>query len=202
MRLGLFGGTFDPPHYGHLRLAEAAHQQLHLDKLLWALTAAPPHKHGNPISPVTDRLAMALAALAALPAHELSRVDIDRPGPHYSADTLALLAQQYPNDELIFLMGGDLLRDLPTWHRPLDLLRHCSLGVLRRPGDSIDSNLMAQLEHALPGLTAKVAFVDAPPADIASHTIRQRVRAGQSLEGLVPEAVAVIIRERSLYRED
>ena len=202
MRLGLFGGTFDPPHYGHLGLAQAARQQLRLDKVLWILTADPPHKQGNPISPIADRLAMVLAMLADLPSDELSRVDIDRPGPHYSVDTVALLAQHFPAAELIFIMGGDSLRDLPTWHRPLDFLKVCSLGVLRRPGDSIDSTLLARLEDALPGLSAKVAFVEAPPLDIASNELRQRVRAGVSLAGLVPEAVAAIIRERNLYQED
>lgn len=201
MRLGLFGGTFDPPHYGHLRLAQAARHQLHLDKVLWIVTADPPHKQRTPISPIADRLAMVLAMLADAPSNELSRVDIDRPGPHYSVDTVALLAQQFPAAELIFLMGGDSLRDLPTWHRPLDLLTYCSLGVLRRPDDSIDAALLVQLEHTLPGLSAKVAFVEAPPLDIASHELRQRVRADASLAGLVPEAVASVIRERHLYRE-
>jgi nicotinate-nucleotide adenylyltransferase len=202
MRLGLFGGTFDPPHYGHLQLAQAARQQLSLNKVLWIVTADPPHKQGNPISPITDRVAMVLAMLANSPTDELSRVDIDRPGPHYSAETVALLAQQFPAAELIFLMGGDSLRDLPTWHRPLDLLKYCSLGVLRRPGDSIDSTLLAELEHTLPGITAKVSFVEAPPVNIASHDLRQRVRAGASPAGLIPAAVEAIIRERGLYQKD
>ncbi|MGH2523704.1 MAG: nicotinate-nicotinamide nucleotide adenylyltransferase, partial [Anaerolineales bacterium] len=85
MRLGIFGGTFDPPHCGHLLLTEAAREQLHLDKVLWVLTAEPPHKQGQPISPVAHRLAMVQATLANEPAHELSRVDIDRPGPHWAA---------------------------------------------------------------------------------------------------------------------
>lgn len=196
MRLGLFGGTFDPPHNGHLDLAKSARTHLNLDKVLWILTADPPHKQGHSISAVEDRLALVLAAIADQPAYELSRIDIDRPGPHYSVDTVILLSQQFPSAELVFLMGGDSLRDLPTWHRPLDLLKHCSLGVLRRPGDSIN---LSQLEHTLPGLTAKVAFVDAPPLDIASHELRQRVQAGLTLAGLVPAGVEEIIRARQLY---
>lgn len=201
MRLGLFGGTFDPPHYGHLRLAQAARQQLGLDRVLWIVTADPPHKQGAPISPISDRLQMVLAMLADSPQDEVSRVDVDRPGPHYSADTVALLARQFPGAALVFLMGGDSLRDLPTWHRPLDLLKQCSLGVLRRPGDSVDAALLAQLEHQLPGLAAKVAFVEAPPLNLASHAIRRRVRAGQPLTGLVPEAVAAHIQRHNLYQE-
>ncbi|MBI4771422.1 MAG: hypothetical protein HY784_13695 [Chloroflexi bacterium] len=110
---------------------------------------------------------------------------------------MALLAQQFPGDTLIYLMGGDSLRDLPAWDRPLEFLSHCSIGVMRRPGDAID---LAALEQKLPGLSARVAFVEAAPLEIASHQIRQRVRAGESLIGLVPEAVAQIIRARRLYQ--
>ncbi|MGH2524268.1 MAG: nicotinate-nicotinamide nucleotide adenylyltransferase, partial [Anaerolineales bacterium] len=160
------------------------------------LTAEPPHKQGQPISPVAHRLAMVQATLANEPAHELSRVDIDRPGPHWAADTVRLLRQQFPNDELIYLMGGDSLRDLPTWGRPLEFLACCSLGVLRRPDDAID---LPALERQLPGITAKVEFVEAPLVDIASHDIRQRVQEGGDISGLVPEGVEQIIREWGLY---
>jgi nicotinate-nucleotide adenylyltransferase len=199
MRLGIFGGTFDPPHFGHLRLAEAARAQLKLDQVWWVLTADPPHKHGLPLSPVADRLAMVEQAIAREPAYALSRVDIDRPGPHLAADTVALLARQLPNAQLVYLMGGDSLRDLPKWIRPEAFLAHCSLGVLRRPGDAID---LAALERRLPGLTAKVEFIQAPPLDVASHEIRRRVRAGLSLDPFVPAAVAQIIQERRLYAKE
>lgn len=199
MRLGIFGGTFDPPHFGHLRLAEAARVQLGLDKVLWVLTADPPHKHGQTLSPVADRLALVLAAIADEPAYELSRVDLDRPGPHWAAETVALLARQLPGDQLVYLMGGDSLRDLPKWIRPAEFLAHCSLGVLRRPGDAID---LAALERVLPGLTAKVEFIQSPPLAIASHEIRRQVQAGLPLDNLTPPAVAQIIRERRLYSEE
>lgn len=197
MRIGVFGGTFDPPHFGHLRLARAAYEQLGLDKVLWVLTANPPHKRGQRLSPIEDRLAMVQAALKGQAAFELSRVDIDRPGPHWAADTVRLLAQQHPGAQLIYLMGSDSLNDLPTWGRPMDFLAHCSLGVLRRPGDAVD---LAALEAVLPGITAKVAFVDAPSVNIASHAIRRRVRSGEALTRLVPKAVEHVIRERGLYR--
>ncbi len=196
MRLGIFGGTFDPPHCGHLHLAEAARSQLRLDRVLWVLTADPPHKQGQAISPVQDRLDMVLAAIAGRPAYELSRAEIDRPGPHWSADTVALLAEQHPGAELVYLMGGDSLHDLPRWVRPQAFLARCSLGVLRRPGDAID---LPALERTLPGLTAKVEFIQSPPLAIASHEIRRRARARLSLEGLVPEPVARIIEARQLY---
>jgi nicotinate-nucleotide adenylyltransferase len=196
-RIGIFGGTFDPPHLGHLHLVEAARTQLKLDKILWVPTADPPHKKHQPLSAVTDRLAMVEALIAGEPAYEISRVDIDRPSPHWAADTVALLAQQFPDQQLVFLMGGDSLHDLPTWGRPMEFLAHCSLGVMRRPQDAID---LAKLESLLPGITAKVEFVQAPPLEIASHIIRERVRAGQSLEGFVPETVARIIQAKQLYQ--
>jgi nicotinate-nucleotide adenylyltransferase len=199
MRLGIFGGTFDPPHWGHLRLVEAARGQLELDRVLWVLTADPPHKHGQAVSAVPARLDMLLAAIADQPAYELSRVEIDRPGPHWAADTVALLAQQYPSALLVYLMGGDSLRDLPHWVRPQAFLARCSLGVLRRPGDAID---LPALEQLLPGLTAKVAFIQSPPLAIASHEIRRRARAQLTLTGLVPEPVERIIQARHLYRAE
>ncbi len=197
-RLGVFGGTFDPPHNGHLALARAARTQLGLEQVLWVLTPDPPHKQGRLISPVADRLALLEAALAGEPGAALSRVDLDRPGPHWAADTLALLARQFPQAQLVYLMGGDSLRDLPRWGRPREFLAHCTLGVLRRPGVVIE---LADLEQALPGITARVEFVDAPPVAIASHDIRRRVRAGETLAGLVPDAVARLIQDRGLYRD-
>ena len=197
MRIGIFGGTFDPPHYGHLSLASAARDQLGLDKVLWVVTADPPHKQDQRITPVDDRLAMVEAAIAGEPTFEVSRVDIDRPGPHWTADTVALLAEQYPGDELIYLMGEDSLADLPTWGRPEELLRCCTLGVMRRPGDDVD---LAELEPALPGIAARVAFIDLPELPISSQDIRRRVAIGQRLDGLTPPPVAEMIHARGLYR--
>jgi len=197
VRFGILGGTFDPPHFGHLLLAEAARTQLKLDRVLWVVTAHPPHKWDNDLSPLADRLAMVEAAISGEPAYEISRVDIDRPGLHWAADTVRLLAKQFPHDALIYLMGGDSLRDLPTWGRPMEFLLYCSLGVLRRPGDAID---LSALEQKLPGLAAKVEFIEAAPLAVASHEIRRRLQQGESISGLVPEPVARLIQARRLYR--
>ena len=199
MRLGIFGGTFDPPHSGHLALALAALAQLSLDRVLWVVTADPPHKLGQPLSPIQDRLDMALAAIRRYPRFEISRVDIDRPGPHWSVDTVLLLKHFQPDAEWVYLMGGDSLRDLPTWGRPQELLANASLGVLVRPDAKVD---LARLEQVLPGISSRVAFVSAPPQDISSHAIRQRVAAGQPIDGLVPSGVADLIRSRALYRHE
>jgi nicotinate-nucleotide adenylyltransferase len=198
MKIGIFGGTFDPPHNGHLALAEAARDELGLDKVLWVPAADPPHKQGRPISPAADRVALVRAAITGRPGFEVSRVDLDRPGPHFTADTLALLAKRYPHAELVFVMGGDSLRDLPTWGRPREIVDCCTLAVLRRPGDRVD---LPALEAVLPGLSRKVQFIDEPPMRISAHAIRERARAGRPLSGLVPPAVARQIARRGLYRQ-
>ncbi len=198
-RLGVFGGTFDPPHLGHLILAAEARAQLSLDRLLWVLTSVPPHKLGQPITPLEDRLAMLQRALKDEPAFEISRVDIDRPGPHYSADTMRLLRNANPGATLAFLIGEDSLRDLTTWHEPAELVAECDeIGVMQRP--AVDTDLSA-LEVQIPGLAGKVHFVDAPLLEIASHEIRRRVAEGRPFRYFVPEAVYEYIIEKGLYRE-
>jgi nicotinate-nucleotide adenylyltransferase len=196
-RIGIFGGTFDPPHLGHLILASEARTQLQLTRLLWVLTSIPPHKTDQPISPLEDRLAMLKLALEDELGFELSSIDMDRPGPQYTLDTIKLLAQEYPNAELIPLIGGDSLRDLPTWHNPVDLVAAChQIGVMRRPGDSID---LSQLEKQIPGITAKVHFVDAPLLEIASHEIRQRAMKGLPFRYYLLPSVYEYILAHKLY---
>jgi nicotinate-nucleotide adenylyltransferase len=196
-RLGIFGGTFDPPHLGHLILASEALTKLKLRRLLWVLTSIPPHKIGQPISPIADRLAMLKLALQDEPDFEISTIDMDRPGPQYMLDTLNLLAAQYPNSDLIPLIGGDSLRDLPVWHKPIDLVAAChQIGVMRRPGDSID---LSQLEKQIPGIADKVRFVDAPLLEIASHEIRQRVVEGLPFRYYLLPSVYEYIVSHKLY---
>jgi nicotinate-nucleotide adenylyltransferase len=196
-RVGVFGGTFDPPHNGHLALAHAAREQLDLHEILWVVTADPPHKRGSEISPVADRLELVSAAIAGEPGMLVSRVDLDRPGPQWAADTVRLLKAAEPEAELVYLMGGDSLRDLPHWGRPQELLQYASLGVLRRPGAAFD---VAALEAALPELVSRLHFVSAPRLDISSRQVRERLRAGLPIGHLVPPQVASLIDARSLYR--
>ncbi len=196
-RIGIFGGTFDPPHLGHLILGSEARAQLNLTRLLWVLTSIPPHKLDRPISPLEDRLAMLKLAVDEEPGFELSAVDMDRPGPHYSVDTINLLARQNPGAKMIFVLGGDSLRDLPTWHRPADLAAACDeIGVMRRPGDAID---LSRLDRDIPGIAAKIRFVDAPLLEIASHEIRERASAGISFRYYVLPAVYDYIVQHGLY---
>jgi nicotinate-nucleotide adenylyltransferase len=199
MRIGVFGGTFDPPHLAHLALAMEASYQLGLDRLLWVLTPDPPHKQGRAISPAATRLGLVEAAIGGNPAFEISRVELDRPGPHYALDTVRLLKAQFAGCELAYLIGGDSLRDLPTWHRPAELVQAVDrLGVMRRPGDEVD---LTRLEAALPGLTEKVRWVQAPLLEISGTDIRRRVRAVSPYRYYVPEAVYSLIEELKLYRE-
>ncbi len=197
-RLGVFGGTFDPPHLGHLILAQEACAQLDLARLLWVLTPVPPHKLKQTVTPVAHRLAMLELALQDEARFEISRLELERRGPHYTADTLRLMQERYPSADLILLLGGDSLRDLPTWRFAARLVAACrEIGVMRRPGDAVD---LAALEQQVPGVQTKVRFVDAPLLEIASSEIRRRIRLGQPFRYYLPPSVYDYILKERLYR--
>jgi nicotinate-nucleotide adenylyltransferase len=196
-RIGIFGGTFDPPHIGHLILASEA-LSAGLTRLLWVLTAMPPHKLDVVMSPLVHRRAMLGLALRDEPAFEFSTVDIDRPGPHYTLDSVKLLRAQNPGSQLILLIGGDSLGDLPEWHKPAEVIAACDeIGVMRRPGDEIQ---LSRLESQLPGLSARVRFIDAPLLEISSHEIRERAMKQLPFRYYVPPAVYEYIVSQGLYR--
>ncbi len=196
--IGAFGGTFDPPHLGHLVLAEEAQAAFGLERVLFVVTGQPPHKPDEPISDLALRLEMVESAIAGNQAFAISRADIDRPGPHYAVDTLRWLSAREPGASLVYLMGADSLRDLPSWHTPSEFLAGCAfLGVMRRPDVEVDP---VELEAHVPGALAKVRFFDAPLMDISSHDIRARVRAGHPFRYLVSQGVAEIITRQGLYR--
>ena len=196
-RIGIFGGTFDPPHLGHLILASEARNQLRLARLFWILTPNSPHKIGNSITDISDRLEMVQCAIADDPTFELSTVEFERPAPQYTVDTLDILQQQHPSADLILLMGADSLRGLTTWHRPADLAAACrEIGVMRRPGESIP---LSTLEAALPGIKNKVHFVEAPLLQISSREIRRRITEGLEFRYFLPPAVYDYIQAHRLY---
>jgi len=194
--IGILGGTFDPPHYGHLALAENGRQQLDMERVLFVLAGQPPHKPDRPIAPAHHRVAMIEAAIAGNPAFAISRVDLDRPGPHYTVDMLALLQEQYPNTDLVFLIGEDSLAQFLNWRDPEGIIRQARLAVMRRPGSQAN---LAALKAELPGLPDRLTWLDAPYLDLAASDLRRRVRAGLSLRYLVPPDVEAYIRTHHLY---
>jgi nicotinate-nucleotide adenylyltransferase len=198
-RLGIFGGTFDPPHIGHLILAAEARDQLNLDCTIWVLTPDPPHKKGSDIASLEHRLAMVKLAIGEDEGFNLSPVDIDRPGPHYAVDTVSLLRQEHPDCELVYLMGGDSLQDLPQWHHPEKLLSIVDgIGVMRRPGDEIE---LTDLINALPMLPEKLHFVTAPLLEISAHQIRSRVYQNHAYRYYLLPSVYRYIKENGVYQE-
>jgi nicotinate-nucleotide adenylyltransferase len=199
-RLAVFGGTFDPVHHGHLIAAEEARHALALDQVLFVPAAVPPHKLGASMAHAEHRVAMLALALAGNPAFALSRMDLDRPGPHFTVDMLRLLAAELgPDVELFFLMGADSLVDLPTWRDPAGIMAQARLVVVDRPGYLPD---LAALEARLPGLGAGLTVVHMPLVGIAASDIERRVRAGRPIRYQVPEAVAAYIAEHRLYTAD
>jgi nicotinate-nucleotide adenylyltransferase len=196
MRLGVLGGTFDPPHVAHLLLAEQARDQLDLDRVLWVPAADPPHKRDSSVLSVEHRMAMVRLSIEDNPGFALSTVDVDRVGPHYTVDMLALLAAQYQGADFYLLIGGDSLRDLPTWQHPAQLIERTQLAVMSRPGVSYD---LFTLEDAVPGVRNRLLFLDTPLVDVSGRTIRQCVLSGRSIRYLVPEPVREYIVAHNLY---
>jgi len=196
LRLGVIGGTFDPPHYGHLALAENGRVQLGLDRVLFVLAGQPPHKSGRPIAPAHHRVAMVEAAIADNSAFVLSRIDLDRPGPHYTVGMLALLRREYPEAALFFLVGEDSLAQFLTWRDPAGIVRQARLAVMQRSGYEPD---LEMLEQAVQGIRERMVWLDAPYLDIAASDLRRRVREGLPLRYLVPPPVEAYILRHRLY---
>jgi nicotinate-nucleotide adenylyltransferase len=200
MRLGILGGTFDPIHIGHLILAEEARYLLSLDQVLLAPAADPPHKRDRGKSPAEHRVRMVELAIADNPHLALSRIDVDRPGPHYTLDMVRLLlAQHGPDAELYFLMGLDSLVDLPAWHQPLALMQLCNLVAFSRPDASFEWDA---LEVALPGVRSRVILLPMPLLQISSSDLRQRAQQGRPLHYQVLAQVEQYIQQQQLYRRE
>ncbi len=196
-RIGIFGGTFDPIHIGHLILAEEAWFQLKLDRVYLVPAGDPPHKRDRRLASVEHRIRMAQLATADSDYIRVSRIDADRPGPHYTADMVRLVRKRVGAQvEVYFLMGMDSLRDLPNWHEAQWLVNNCRLVALSRHDVHID---WPALEEALPGVRERVIILDMPELEIASNTIQRRVRSGQPIRYQVPRLVERYIREHGLY---
>lgn len=197
MALGLMCGTFDPPHVGHLILAETAADQLGLAQVLFLPVGQPTHK--STLTAAHHRVAMTQLAIADNPRFVLNTADADRPPPHYTATLLPLLRQRYPNEALWLIMGGDSLRDLPHWHHAAALLQQCQLAVLERPGDAPMD--WEALTAELPGIQTAVHLLAGLSLTISSTLIRHGLAHGQELRYALPSAVREYIRREGLYGE-
>ena len=196
MRIGIYGGTFDPIHQGHLILAESCREACALDQVWFVVAGAPPHKLGGRTD-VKHRLEMASLAVAGHPAFLVSEIESLRPGPHYSVETLAAIRAERPDDELFFLIGGDSLIDLPQWREPDRILHLATLVVANRAG--FDPPPLAIAES--PNRPARpIRQVAIPPIGIASSDLRRRLIEGRSIRYLVPRAVEAYIAAHRLYR--
>ena len=198
-RIGILGGSFDPPQMGHLILAEYSRESLNMDHILFVPVADHPIKKGEIRLPIKHRLAMLGLAIEDNPHFSISRVDIDRNGPHYSADTVKILRAQNPQAELFFVMGGDNLRSLPTWERAQELYACCRLAVMKRADEDIAADMHAE---TLPGLAKQVDIVDVPMLSVwlSSTFVVSRLRAGLSVRYLVPDKILDYIAANNLYR--
>jgi nicotinate-nucleotide adenylyltransferase len=222
MRIGLFGGSFNPIHNGHLAIARQAHKMLALDRTLFIPTGDPPHKRDGALAPAQHRYEMVRLAIAGTPGFELSDIEIARQGKSYSIDTVRELQQQYgPTTSLFFLIGLDAFLDLPSWREPDALLAACSFVVISRPGQSfktlatlpflqnitierlapLDTGALNRLDLPLPsGQT--IICLPLPPSPISASDIRERIRRGAVLANLLPPSVESYILHKQLYRED
>lgn len=190
-RIGLFGGSFDPPHYAHLAAAAAARHDLALDEVWFVPAGRPPHKRQRGQSPPRVRLSLLQAALRGLEGFRAMSLEIERRGPSYTVDTLEHLSERYPRREWWLVLGTDMLADLPSWRRPARLLELAGVAVVPRPG------------HATrwPRGLARGRFqvIDAPALDLSSTDLRARIARGASIRFLAPEGVERLVARRGLY---
>ena len=201
MRVGLLGGSFDPLHLGHLALGEEARETLNLDKLLFVPAGAPWMKRRRKLADGLERLEMVRLAVSSNPCFGVSSLEVERPGPTYSVDTLEELHRQAGGrNEYYFILGADVVEDVGRWKEPARVLELCTLVVAYRPGYGQPD--LATLDAVQPGASAKAILLDTIPLDISSTGVRRRVARGRSVRYLVPPEVDTYIREHGLYRDE
>lgn len=204
MRIGLFGGSFDPVHYGHLLLAEACREHARLDRVIFMPAGVPPHKRHSKRTPGVLRAEMLELATHGNPAFEISRFEIEREGPSFTVDTLRHLHAEHPEDELLLIVGADMFLDLPNWYEVKEILELSTPIVARRPGSPTPSaEMLRDLisdKNRLGELAGNV--VDMPRIDLSSTDMRSRIASGRSIRYHTPRAVEEFIRKHGLYRGD
>jgi nicotinate-nucleotide adenylyltransferase len=198
LKIGVFGGTFDPVHLGHIMIAEEAGASLDLSEIIFVPAGQPPLKPAHPITSAEHRLQMLRLAIADRPHFRVSAVEIERPGPSYTVDTITeLRGESGSEDELFFILGWDSLAQLAEWREPSRLVRMCCLVAVPRPGWQRPD--LKALEARIPGISKRVVFLEEPHIDISASAIRELAARDLSLSRLVPDPVAEYIREHKLY---
>jgi nicotinate-nucleotide adenylyltransferase len=199
MRFGIFGGTFDPIHMGHLILAEQCRDRAKLDQVWFMPSAHPPHKADQPVTRFEQRCEMIELAVAGHPVFRVERIEKELPPPSYTAETLAELHRRHPADEFLLLMGSDQLPDLPGWYQPKRVVEQAELVVVARPGVPVWTADLLAKALGLDVSAIKIRTVDCPLIEISSRELRRSIAEGKSIRYLVPRAVEEYIRDRKLY---
>ena len=199
MRIGIFGGTFDPPHIGHLILAEYCREAAALDEIWFLPSYVPPHKTDRGIVRFEHRCDMVTLATTGQPAFRVEPIEKELPPPSYTVQTLEELRTRHPEHEFVLVIGGDSLHDLPTWYQPQKLLELAEIVAVARPGVATPSAADLAKALAVPVESVRLRMVECPLIDIASRELRQRVKDGRTIRYAVPRAVEEFIRERKLY---
>lgn len=198
-RVGIFGGTFDPVHYGHLLLAETCREELKLDEVRFICAGDPPHKTDRNIVDGHTRADMLELAISGCREFVVDRREIRRQGPSFTVDTLTELRKEQPDTEFFFLMGADSVRDLLTWKDPPGIVNLATIAAVSRPGLPVLDGAQI-VEWVGPDIASRVMAIPMPGTDISASELRIRVREGKTLRFLTPRAVEVFIREHNLYR--
>ncbi len=196
-RLGVMGGTYDPPHYGHLAAASDVMHALGLDSVLWVVSGRPPHKLHLPVTPANHRLEMVERAIHGNPRFQVSTIELERRGPSYTVETLRRLRDSRPGDSLYFLMGSDEFAALHTWHEAELIPKLAHLAVMLRAGTQLDTTRVGSLSVEVSG---RYTLVLVPEVGTSSSEVRRRVRDGMPIRYLVPDNVAAYIEREQLYK--
>ncbi|MCA1031828.1 nicotinate-nucleotide adenylyltransferase [Bacillus timonensis] len=185
-KVGILGGTFDPPHYGHLLIANEVMTTLNLSEVWFMPAAVPPHKNSQKVSDVADRLKMIQLAIEENDKFKIEKIEITRSGPSYTYDTMKLLVATYPDTKFYFIIGGDMVEYLPKWNNIDELVKLIQFVGVKRPGYSMNSPYT-------------INEVETPEFGVSSSMIRKRYSEGRSTKYLLPERVREFIKEKSLY---
>jgi nicotinate-nucleotide adenylyltransferase len=199
MKIGVLGGTFDPVHLGHIRMAEEARDALGLEQVILVPAGQPMSKPNRPITPAEHRIEMLRLAVKDKPHLSVSTIETERPGPSFTIDTITGLQRKYGAGAVIcFILGWDSLEQVPEWHEPARLVKMCYLVSIPRPGCKPPD--LDALEKKIPGISQKVICLNKPCMDVSATLIREKVALGESIDKLVPKAVAAYINKNNLYR--